>query len=365
MSAFYRNRLLRFDEISLKTLRQLDRDTTIVMLPLGMLEVHGEHLPLGTDNFAVESLTLASGAWLLDNLPDWWILQMPMMPFGTDPIDTRRPDLFGGAGSISLRVETLHAVLFDVLDRVLQFGFKYVFPLGFHAGPNQSRVLASVCRDLRERYPGRVVYEPMGYILAGAELDAQPGLATLLGRPLSANEQVALNASIHASMFETSMMLYLRPELVDPVYKTLGSIEWHQIYQLENWPGYVGAGPRHAEAQIGAAVLRWRGARAGALVRRAIGGEDLSQLLRHPKYDHTEPAQIPEPTPPPQASVDQHPEQYFSAHDVRELAKKGHDHTLTPTSSTMETRPLPLKLDREETAVNVPSEESSPSNNEE
>jgi hypothetical protein len=78
-------------------------------------------------------------------------------------------------------------------------------------------------------------------------------------------------------MFETSMMLSLRPELVDPLYKTLRSIEWHQVYHMENWPGYVGAGPAHANAEVGGAVLRWRGA-ARRVIRQKMEGADLSQL---------------------------------------------------------------------------------------
>jgi hypothetical protein len=137
---------------------------------------------------------------------------------------------------------------------------------------------------MRAHAPGLVMYEPCGYVMAGAALDVTPGLATLLGRPLTTQEEVALKGSIHASMFETSLMLHLRPELVDPSYRSLRTLEWHQLYNMEDWPGYVGAGPSHANAEVGAAMLRWRGVRAGALIRRAMDGEDLSRLPRHPTW---------------------------------------------------------------------------------
>jgi hypothetical protein len=56
------------------------------------------------------------------------------------------------------------------------------------------------------------------------------------------------------------------------------------MYNMPNWPGYVGAGPAHANADVGGAVLRWRGVRAGALIQRAMEGEDLSVLPRHPTW---------------------------------------------------------------------------------
>lgn len=285
-----RERLHRLAEISLKALRQLDREHTVVFLPVGMLEVHGDHLPLGTDTYAVDALTLASAAWLLEGDPALHVLLLPTIPYGTDPVDLRRRDLFTDAGSVWISRETLKGLVADVVGHMVRFGFRCVFPVGFHGGPDQSRVLAEVCTEMRALHPGLVMFEPMGYVLAGAELDVTPGLATLLGRPLTAQEQVMLQGSIHASMFETSMMLHLQPNLVDPSYRSLRTIEWKSLYQMKDWPGYVGAAPAHAAPEIGAAVVRWRGVRAAALIRRAMDGEDLSQLPRHPRLDDEEPA---------------------------------------------------------------------------
>lgn len=283
-------RLHRLDSISLAGLRALDRARTVVMLPVGMQEIHGEHLPLGTDTFAVDAVATAAAAWLLDDDANRHVLMLPTIPYGTDPIDQRRPELFKAAGSVWISKGTLKAIVRDVVENVIRYGFRHVFPVGFHGGIDQSRLLAEVCEDLRNQNPGLVMYEPMGYVLAGAELQASPGLATLLGRPLTPAEDVVLRGSIHASMFETSMMLNLRPDLVDPAYKKLRTIEWHRLFKMEDWPGYVGAGPAHANAEIGGAVVRWRGVRVGALIKRAIGGEDIGKLERHPTWDEDLPA---------------------------------------------------------------------------
>jgi creatinine amidohydrolase/Fe(II)-dependent formamide hydrolase-like protein len=280
--------LHRLEQITLKKLRALDRSRTIVMLPVGMIEEHGDHLPLGTDSYAVDALTLAASSWLLDNDPALHVLVLPPIPYGTDPVDLRRPDLFSTAGSVWVRRETLHAILADIISHMVRYGFRYIFPLGFHGGADQSRVLAEVCAEMRQEHPGLVIDEPIGYVMAGAALDVTPGLATLLGRPLTPQEEVVLRGSIHASMFETSMMLYLQPGLVDPAYRTLRSLEWSQMYSMPNWPGYVGAAPAHANPDIGAAVLRWRGVRAAAVILRAMNGVDLTRLPRHPAWDKEE-----------------------------------------------------------------------------
>jgi creatinine amidohydrolase len=278
------SRFHRLDHITLKQLRALDRSRTVVLIPVGMLEEHGEHLPLGTDSFGAEGIALAAIAWLLENDPGLHAVLMPCIPYGTDPVDRQRPDLFEKSGSVWIRREALKMIVSDIAGHMVRYGFRNIFPIGFHGGADQSIALDEVCAEMRGQTNGLVMFEPLGYVLAGAEREMTPGLATLLGRPLTTKEEVSLKGSIHASMFETSMMLSIDPELVDPMYKRLRTIEWHEMFDMPDWPGYVGAGPAHADAAVGGAVLRWRGVRCGSLIHRAMKGENLTQLVRHPKW---------------------------------------------------------------------------------
>jgi creatinine amidohydrolase len=356
-------RFHRLDQLTLKGLRALDRTRTVVLLPVGMLEEHGEHLPLGTDNFAAEAVTLSAAAWLLESDAELHVLLMPLVPFGTDPVDSRRSDLFTQAGSVWIGRETLKSIVLDLVGHMVRYGFRYIFPVGFHGGAEQSVALDEVCTQMRAAHPGLVMFEPAGYVMAGAEHDMTPGVATLLGRPLTPKEEVALKGSIHAAMFETSMMLYLRPDLVDPSYKHLRTIEWKQIYEMADWPGYVGSGPSHANAEVGGAVLRWRGVRAGALIQRAMKGEDLSALPRHPRW-LSEPDEVTEDplhagdlSHVSDPTVDSKPVMFISSEKLRERFgeeenKPSADQDKTPPSSRAETKPLqPPNPDEDETNV--------------
>ena len=40
---------MRWEELTSAEIGALDRDRTVVILPLGAVEQHGNHLPLGTD----------------------------------------------------------------------------------------------------------------------------------------------------------------------------------------------------------------------------------------------------------------------------------------------------------------------------
>lgn len=357
-------RLHRLDEITLKTLRSLDRACTAVLLPVGMLEEHGNHLPFGTDTYAVNALTLAAAAWLLDNDPDLHILLMPTIPYGTDPVDLRRPDVFADAGSVWISSSTLKQIVIDAAGHMIRYGFRHIFPIGFHGGAGQSIALEEACAALRAEHPGLVMVEPLGYVMAGAEVGVTPGLATLLGRPLTAAEEVILKGSIHASMFETSMMLHLRPDLVDPSYKQLRSLEWRDLFQMEDWPGYVGSGPAHANREIGAAVLRWRGVRAAALIRRALSGEDVTSLPRHPHWSsEVSPAESvseapagAELSPGHEPYIESNPAlvipreklaEMAAALDIEQSRAGEAANDATPPSSVMETRPFSRRPDAE------------------
>lgn len=320
MSRRIQVRLHRLDELNLKQFDALNRDTTLVMLPVGMLEIHGQHLPLGTDTFAVDALTLSAAAWLLENDSKLEILLLPTIPYGIDPLDNRRPDLFKKAGSVWLQRETLKAVVHDVLGHMVRYGFKRITPIGFHGGPEQSVVLDEVCQEIRSEHPEVSIFEPVGYVLGGAELDVQPGISTLLGRPLTPIEEVSIRNSVHASMFETSLMLHLRPELVDESFVHLRTVEWRQVYMDADWAGYIGAGPSRADAEIGAAALRWRGVRTGSVIRKSLDGADISQFPRHPVFDDSGPAPEDLQAPPPaQVHVDKSPAVRFSKEDLEEM----------------------------------------------
>lgn len=332
VSRMTHTRLHRLEQLSVKGLKSLDRSRTVVLLPVGMIEEHGDHLPLGTDNYGVDGLLLAAASWLLEEDQRLNVLLMPTMDYGTDPIDSRRPELFAAGGSVWVSAETLKALVTDVCEHMVRYGFTHIFPVSFHGGAGQIIALDEVCAEMRRRYPGLVMYEPTGYLMAGAAKDITPGLATLLGRPLTANEEVALHSSVHASMFETSMMLHLRPDLVDPSYKHLRTIEWNQMFRMDEWPGYVGAGPAHSNAEVGGAVLRWRGVRAATLMRRAMNGEDLAQLPRHPTW-RDEPEAITEapreeelPVLHHKPDVDSKPAMHFSRESLEQAREKVRAH---------------------------------------
>lgn len=154
-----------------------------VLLPVGSVEQHGPHLPLSTDLLIAEEVSIRVAG--KTGLPI-----APSLPFGVSLEHERFP------GTISVRPNTMMRVAIDILRSLMRLGFNYVFIINGHAG--NSGILDSISRYAKARLGLSV------YVFNVQEMFAR--------------EAVRLNASSglreHAGAIETSVVLYVRSELV-------------------------------------------------------------------------------------------------------------------------------------------------------
>jgi len=173
----------------------VDRDAGIV-LPVGATEQHGHHLPLCTDSLLAGDLALA-----IADPTD--MLVAPPVTYGY----RSRPLSGGGQGFVgttSVRGQTLMDLVEDVLREFVRHGFTRILVLNWHF-ENQNFIYESAYRAL----------EPH------SEANAKVMIMELPFQELSQQTMTALFpegfpgwATEHASIFETSLMLHLYPELV-------------------------------------------------------------------------------------------------------------------------------------------------------
>jgi creatinine amidohydrolase len=174
---------LRADEVPLRV-----TDSSIFVVPVGAVEQHGPHLPLGTDLFIAEACSEAVVAERGEDL-DLWLL--PPLAY------TKSNEHAWNAGTIWLGPQTLLAVL-DDLGRSLATtrGRKLAFVNG-HGG--NSSLLNVACRELR------LHHRLLTFLLHPALPPDQGGV--------SAPEEGGMG--IHGGKDETAVILHLRPDLVD------------------------------------------------------------------------------------------------------------------------------------------------------
>ena len=247
--------IFRLEELSFTQLEALDRDRVVVLFTVSPLEEHGPHLPVGTDLFTANSVCRKLAERILDHKPGWTVLIGPNLPIGASAFDR--------AGTLLARARTVRNATLDYGAALARHGFRYLLVMNGHGGPRHIVALEEAAAAVSRRYKVRM-FSVSGVVL----WDFMRGryanrLEAILGRPFTAAEREALKGDTHAGMWETSLILLSRPELVNPAYAGLPAARFrlidalHRNYplQLGNRMGYIGT-PSAACAELGEAAQR-------------------------------------------------------------------------------------------------------------
>jgi len=158
----------------------------VILLPIGSTEQHGPHLPVMTDTAEAIAIALGAGAQA-------GVLVAPPIWYGWTPHHMAYP------GSITLRPETLTALVEDVCQSLAYQGFRRIVILNGHRIANLPPVEIAVSR-IRNR--------------TGAYV-ALYDLALSVRHEMAAITSGHLGAVGHACEDETSQMLFSYQALVD------------------------------------------------------------------------------------------------------------------------------------------------------
>lgn len=152
----------------------------VVVIPLGArTKEHGPHLPLNNDWIMAEYLTER----VASEVP---VIIMPTLQYGYYPSFTEYP------GSVTLNLETFRDVVAEIC--LSDYGMKKFY------------VLNTGISTLRGLEPAREELEKHGVALRYTDLlKVDETLPPILGQ----------EGGTHADESETSMMLYIKPEIVD------------------------------------------------------------------------------------------------------------------------------------------------------
>ena len=155
----------------------------MAFLPVGACEQHFGLLPLETDIYQSQRLAAEIAGRFNSYL-------LPALPFGTSLENT------GSGGTVTLMPATLAAVVRDVVDSLYRQDFEIVVVVNSHGG---NFILRPCVREINYRNPGRktIYVDPW-------ELVPQEEISRIF---TGTNE-------LHCGEIETSVMLYLNPEMV-------------------------------------------------------------------------------------------------------------------------------------------------------
>jgi len=164
-----------------------DFNPEVVVIPIGSTEPHGPHLPYGTDLFIAEAVT--GEAVRLANAENARVLRLPALPISNNVNFKKFPF------ACRIRVETLMALLKDLVDFVCEEGVRKIVIVNCHGG--NDAILAS----LRQSYDQ---HQNRAFVCLCHSCSFSDG----------AYDGFFNDGSPHAGDFETSMIYAIKPELI-------------------------------------------------------------------------------------------------------------------------------------------------------
>jgi creatinine amidohydrolase len=181
---------MKYGELKRPDIEALDKAHKVVLVPLGSLEQHGQHLPLLTDSLIGDALANRVEAALPET-----VLLLPMQWLGSSHHHLAFP------GTISVPSALYIDLVSHICECVLLAGFRRIFLLLSHGGNDVP--CQEVINRLGLKYRDRADFwlASAGYWMLAGDAMRLPEMET--GR------------STHACEYETSTMLALRADLVD------------------------------------------------------------------------------------------------------------------------------------------------------
>jgi creatinine amidohydrolase len=241
-------------ELTAADLREKAQAGAVVLLPVGSMEQHGPHLPVGVDTFLSEGICKAAAEAVAGEMP---VVVAPTLWCGM----AEHHMAFGG--TFTFDIPTYRAVLGCLLRSLERHGFKRVLIVNGHGG--NIAALAAFLPDFAREIPGvalRVTtpYEP-----------AKAAMAPIL------EDQEGVH---HACEVEASIMMVVAPDFVrrDKLAEAPGPAHWtprpagvgrYRSFREATASGVIGDA-RRASAQKGEKLL--------AVCRDALAG-----MLRDPE----------------------------------------------------------------------------------
>jgi len=178
----------------------------LAILPWGATEAHNYHLPYGTD--VIEADRIAAAAAEIAWNKGAKIIVLPTIPFG---VNTGQADI---TLDVNIYPSTQMAILSDIIEMLNRQNIKKLLILNSHGGND----FKTLIRELGLKYP-------------------QMFLATCNWYQALNKKDFFDEMGDHADEMETSLLLYLAPELVLPLTEAgTGKEKKHKIKEFnEGW----------------------------------------------------------------------------------------------------------------------------------
>jgi len=215
---------LRFEELAGFEVEGVAAEHPLAILPLGSLEFHGPHNPLGSDSIIISGIAERVAARTNG-------LLFPTVTFTQCPAQTAN-----FRGTVSVRPEVMSMYFGDILRNILHLGIRKIFILNGHDG-NIGPGRGAIAQVADEAKDAALLFASWWEFLSSEMMKT-------LGMFHQAN-----GGHGHGGPLETSAVAAFRPELIhleksrdlpEPPDLSGGAPYFLQKSKATEWPGYSG-----------------------------------------------------------------------------------------------------------------------------
>ena len=221
-------------EMTWPEIDQLAKEDALVLLPLGVIEEHGYHLPLGTDIY----LAISQARDIADELKKEQVPCVIAPPYywGTMQVVTKN-----FPGSFTAKPGHIAAIITDILESLERSGFKRVLAINAHGDPLHSKVIMNAFKEYNKIHDLRVRWLTFEddvvdvYGLTGKEDYVLPVPIYPFEDLVSGLEHMKDEFDVHAGAFETACMREAFPEFTNMEIARQQKATMLQGEQIRQW----------------------------------------------------------------------------------------------------------------------------------
>lgn len=203
--------VLRWEHLTKEDFDRIDRREALVLVACSPLEVHGPHLPLGTDALEAEGLMLRMAELLPERHRARTVLRLPMVYVA--------PDAVPQPGSLRFSTGATVRVMTELGTTLARQGFRNIVVSSFHGSPRHFVALEAACEKVNRAVRGTRMVSIFSVLV-----ERLTGGSAQLERftdGFSCFRPGDLDGDAHAGVIETGMMLALHERRVSPRYREL------------------------------------------------------------------------------------------------------------------------------------------------
>jgi creatinine amidohydrolase len=258
--------------------------TDIALVPIGAIEEHGSHLPLGTDAVGAVAQVFYVQKYLREAGLETIIGPPLNIGITNEASDRSRDGTYMYPGSLTIGEKTFVALYVDVLRSLHDNGLRRFFLYSGHLGGRHLQAIVKVVEEANQNIEGIEVYalleserleqmklKPSANILTIEKGQNFEMLTRLLGK---GTEQAF---STHGDGTEMSLMLYFQPDAVRADYQRLPQSPSSRFFEgifssdrAKNPSGTGGFPYNKTSATVGKTIVDYRTPIIGNAILKAL-----------------------------------------------------------------------------------------------